>query len=496
MANRIDANLRRALCLALPLLVMLVVLPARAQGQTDGSSRNGPTLAQPVGLAEDGDGVREGSQRKHGETLLAPFPPEVYDSAVISPDARRIAYVVASGRQKAVVVDGDLEEACDRIAGLLFSPNSKWHAYAARGADEWFIVINGRRQPGYQRVGPPVFSPDSKRLAYVALLADGKRTVVEAPKGPGASYDLISAGMIVFSPDSRRLAYGVVNNGRCYLVVDDEQIGPYDDLGTWTGYHFSPDGSRIALVAKVDKKLCVVVDGKRQSPYHEIGDLAFGPAGKRLAYSAAAAKGGKWQVIIDGQPQTPYDAIGEGTLTFSPDGKHVAYVAGLGSKWLVVVDGRELTKYDGIDQMTFSPDSRFVAYVARLGDTRMVVINNRQQKLYDRVGGGTLVFSRSSERLGYVARVGRESYVIVGPKQSKPYDMAAYLNFTPDSRHYIFAATKGEVAFSVVDDRESTHQYDAIWNVRDGKLPIDSPTRFHYLAVKQGNIYLVEEELE
>src|SRR5574340_1171734 len=73
----------------------------------------------------------EPAARKHKETRLAPFPPEVRASAVISPDGRRIAYVQSVSGKQAAVVDGAEEAAYDRIEAVTFSPNSQWRAYAA-----------------------------------------------------------------------------------------------------------------------------------------------------------------------------------------------------------------------------------------------------------------------------------------------------------------------------------------------------------------------------
>jgi hypothetical protein len=68
--------------------------------------------------------------RKHTETLLAPFPPEAYGSVMVSPDGRRIAYVLkANGGEKALV-DGKEEKLYQQVASLTFSPDGKTLAYA------------------------------------------------------------------------------------------------------------------------------------------------------------------------------------------------------------------------------------------------------------------------------------------------------------------------------------------------------------------------------
>jgi len=80
--------------------------------------------------------------RRHTETLLAPWTAELGESAVISPDGRRIAYVKASAGRQAVVLDGHAQPAYDRVAALTFSLNSKWLVYAASSAGQWQMIVN------------------------------------------------------------------------------------------------------------------------------------------------------------------------------------------------------------------------------------------------------------------------------------------------------------------------------------------------------------------
>ena len=86
---------------------------------------------------------------------------------------------------------------------------------------------------------------------------------------------------------------------------------------------------------------------------------------------------------------------------------------------------------------------------------------------------------------------------MVADGNRKPrYDMVGYLTFTPDGRWPVYAAAKGTKTFTVVEDREGTHPYDAIWLPRGEALRFVAPTRFRYLGVKDGNIYVVEEQLD
>ena len=48
----------------------------------------------------------------------------------------------------------------------------------------------------------------------------------------------------------------------------------------------------------------------------------------------------------------------------------------------------------------------------------------------------------------------------------------------------------------MVDDRPAARRYEAIWNVPAARFSFDGRKTFHYLAVQDGNVLLVEEEIE
>jgi hypothetical protein len=137
-----------------------------------------------------------------------------------------------------------------------------------------------------------------------------------------------------------------------------------------------------------------------------------------------------------------------------------------------------------------------LAYRVRSGAVAMVVLDGREGHIFDRVGGNTLTFSPDSRHFGYIARAGRASFAVVDGKRKHGYDMVGYLTFSPDGKHYVYAATKGAEAFTVVDEREAAHRYQSIWTVPEARLLFQSRTKFHYLAVKDESLLLVEEELE
>ena len=186
-----------------------------------------------------------------------------------------------------------------------------------------------------------------------------------------------------------------------------------------------------------------------------------------------------------------------------------------------MLDGKSGPPYDGIGQAKFSPNSQLLAYVVKRKSTEAVVSEplqpaaakpkdavgpalpaapmtahgrrsrpytqgGDQPRFFDRIGGGTLVFSPSGRHLAYVARSGRWSFVVADGNRKPRYDMVGYLTFTPDGRYPVYAAVKGKKTCTVVEDKEATHQYDAIWMPRGEPLRFVGPTRFRYLAAKGG----------
>lgn len=431
--------------------------------------------------------------RKYRETPLGPISDSERETSIVSADARHIAYVRSLGEGAAAVFDGREEPAYDQVAALAFSPDGKHRAYAARRGSAWRVVINGREQPEYDRVGPPVFAPSGKRLAYVARPKGSEsRVVVEAPGGPGKPYEEIFEGLLVFSPNGDRLAYGARRDGRWYVVDEGREFGPYDYLGSATGLVFSPDGKQLAWAALAGKQWHLVVNGRAGPAYDNLADVVFSGDGRRIA--CAARQGDQWMAVIDGEEQSPHRAIAEGMMAFSPGGGWLAYVAQNDEQWQIIVGRQRWKPFDSVRQILFSPDNKRLAGIVVSGGAELVVVNNREGRIFDRVGGGTLTFSPDGSRLGYIAKAGRNTFAVIEGRRLPRYDMAGYLTFSPNGRA-VYAATRGDKAFTVVEDQEAAHHYQEIWTSPDAKLNFDDPQRFHYLGLKEGQIFLVEEEL-
>jgi Tol biopolymer transport system component len=155
------------------------------------------------------------------EKLIVHIEPAswVPGSFKVSPDSRRIAYVIKVWEKRAVVIDGKEEKPCEDVGegNPIFSPDGKRVAYGAKKGDKGIVVVDGQEQKAYDDISVTkiLFSPDSKRIVYGAredskwsLVIDGKE---EKP------YDGIG-GNFVFSPDS--FHYFVIHNNGIYLVEE------------------------------------------------------------------------------------------------------------------------------------------------------------------------------------------------------------------------------------------------------------------------------------
>ena len=160
------------------------------------------------------------------------------ESIKISPNCKRVAYVVGQGGwfgggKQFVVVDGKDEKPYDKIGatGIVFSPDNRRVAYLAQEGDKWFVVVDGKEQKQYDRFikDSLVFSPDSQSLAYAAEVSNKNFVVVDGKEEK--QYDGIMQGTLTFSPDSKRVAYSA-NEGNKYwfVVVDGNEGKKYDSL--------------------------------------------------------------------------------------------------------------------------------------------------------------------------------------------------------------------------------------------------------------------------
>ena len=96
------------------------------------------------------------------------------------------------------------------------------------------------------------------------------------------------------------------------------------------------------------------------------------------------------------------------------------------------------------------------------------------------------------QRIAFGAVEGETSgFIVVDGEEGSAYDFVGFPVFSPDSQHIAYYVILGNRRFVVVDDDEGKEYVYII----KGNIIFDSPTSFHYLAIKDNKIYLVEETI-
>lgn len=315
-------------------------------------------------------------------------------SPTISANSLRTAYTARRGREWNAVIDGSVVGGPYEgfsPGGILFSPDSSRFAYVIKRGDSWLAVVDGREHSSFPTIHQRslAFSPDSRKIAYVAGVTGrwvGRRfvgedaVVVDMVPGRTWRHDETSQGHglseeLNFSPDSNRLAYAGVEDGRTFVVIDDDVQGGY--VGLVSGWAGDPLWQTFPGYGHVGTKSRSVV---------------FSPDSGHVAY---AANDGLQHILVrDGEVQARHAAILNQPVAFSPDSKHLAYGIDEAGKQCVVLDGQVLHAHDGLPpiEWSFSPDSDMLAYavVSGRGDRHGLVVGSNHLQL----DGGFVIGAR------------------------------------------------------------------------------------------------------
>jgi len=240
-------------------------------------------------------------------------PPFDEISPIMYTAGGRSAYAARRDASVLLVVDGMAGNEFDgvRYPGTVFSPDGKHFAYAGRVNETSRVILDDQPQERYDHVDGSslVFSPNGELLAYVAQ--QDKQFVVLDGK-PGPRFDRVIA--LRFSPGGMRLGYAARNGLNHFLVIDDQQLGPFDAVSA-DSPAFSEDGKRVAYAAFKNGQWRVTLDDKTEPGCEGIvSRLTFTKQG--LVYVGKFVDRGRevFATVANGQPGKLYDAIwmGEG----------------------------------------------------------------------------------------------------------------------------------------------------------------------------------------
>lgn len=188
-------------------------------------------------------------------------------AVLISPDGTQNAYVADTKNGQILVFNGREIKLSYSIRDLLFTPDNKLIYGAIRPDYSSYVVIDGVEHvfaKKGEREDPMAVSADSKKIAYRYMHANpySESVIVGNIEGTqvffeGSSDRYTSVRNIVLNKNGSRVVFvGVHSDNKKYLVVNDREYGPYDEIGM---PKFSEDEKSVIVGALLGKDFYKVV---------------------------------------------------------------------------------------------------------------------------------------------------------------------------------------------------------------------------------------------
>jgi hypothetical protein len=141
--------------------------------------------------------------------------------------------------------------------------------------------------------------------------------------------------------------------------------------------------------------------------------------------------------------------------------------------------------------MTFSPDSQRLASQIELDGKEVMVVDGEIQEPHD--VRSSAIFSPDSQHLAYSTYDGEIWHLVLDGEEIEDYDSISNITFSPDSNHILFIAKDDDtwIEYLVVDGNEGK-KFDKIIT----PILFDSEDSFHYMAILDDEVFLVEEQIK
>ena len=436
--------------------------------------------------------------RKVKETLLSSIDQAqlINNSYTFSLDMRRIAYRMNEGKKQVVVVDTLRGNPYDEVSAPVFSGDSRNFAYTAKKGKNNLLIVNHKQNlllDSLSNIYSMQFSSDNKSLSYILFDGHLYYMVFHGTKGKG--YDAINENSIAFSADGSRIAYSATKKNKQSNIYDGVE-GPFFNK---VGFPIlSADGKRLAYWAAEGNVYYVIADNKKSQAYESVNTIIFSSDGKHLAYHATRAA--KHVVVYDGIESEMYQFVH--TPTFSPNGSRFVYaMEGFEADkekffHYAVVDGVKQGPYETVVQgsFKFSNNGAHLVFEVENHDEFSIIFDGKDGAHYSDVMQATEVFSNDNNHFAFVAeKFDTKRIANFDGIDSKPYDDVYAVAISPDNKKYVYSVRLNNKEF-VVADNSNGPSYDAIMG--QGQVFFDDANSFHYMAMKDQKVYLVEESFE
>ena len=277
---------------------------------------------------------------------------------------------------------------------------------------------------------------------------------------------------------------------------------------------FISDGSRFAYSCKRDGHWYFVVDGVESEPYHDVGNhtILFSPNSRQLAYFGI--RNGKWISVLDGKEGDSYDGMIKQSKAFSPDGEHISFLAIINDEKnprkkhvILLTDGKQrgiAWNWLGLTIPRYSPDKKHIAFSfyssrSKRNPKGFVVVDAKQTYgPYNMIAKGSIVFSRDGDHVAYCVLEKKrwkkvKGHIMVdGAEVKTTFEYVLHpVIFNPDGKSVIYRAFENGAWSVAVEGVAGPFTFDRL--LQGSTIVFDTRDQFHYLAVKDSRIYLVEE---
>ncbi len=384
-----------------------------------------------------------------------------------SADGRRAAYIGILDGEEHPVLDDEVLDAYDFVAGPSFSEFGSRAVFLVgnqknKKSQKWWVLLDGKEIYEEDWIGPIALAPNGEAVAFWAqpgakIQSDGafnnngQHLVLLEEKGrrwkesQGERLDnALSSEPPTFTGDSQR-AFSVGGNldggwdGAGVTVFALErgekrasEVGELTRLPSnlavdRAGKHW---GATLEVWTAVDGKLAltdefVVLDGERVE--HDGSALHgpfFSPLDKRVAYWVR--KEGRYGISVDGKQITPdYDFVFEPVFGAK---NQLAFVAASGLEPSPLLPMQQRAR-------TLSGGQRFVVSVPKRGEV--------QRHEFDWLEVRDLVFSEDGEHLAYAARSEAGWQVILDEVAGPVFDEVDTPRFSEDGDLLLHGARRG-----------------------------------------------------